>query len=427
MIAASFRILACVTLFTILAAGQSATLTTLKSFGIDDGTPQTGVVIGSNGVLYGTTWRNGGIYSLTPPVSGTGWAYNILYSFPTVQRGSAGYSVTPNNLAIDTNGVLYGTTFSGGSLTGTCGINLVGCGFVYSLTPPAVPGGAWTETTLYTFTGGDDGAAPGAGVTIGPGGVLYGTAEMKGASSLGTAFSLAPPSTPGGSWTEATLHTFAGGADGGAPAANLAIDGDGVLYGTTDYGGAANRGTIFSLTPPASPGGSWTETVIYAFTGGDDGSVPNGGVVIGPGGVLYGSTRYGGFANGGAAYSLTPPALPGGPWTETVLNAFGRGPTYGPFPGPLTFGNNGVLYGTTNHGGARTYEGCVFALMPPASPGSPWTYFVVYKLDQASGTYPSVSFYTGGEILAAGPGGVIYGTATLGGTSNQGTVFALHP
>jgi uncharacterized repeat protein (TIGR03803 family) len=149
--------------------------------------------------------------------------------------------------------VLYGTTEEGGTGTGGTGFACSsGCGTVFSLTPPATPGGAWTETVLhdFAFTGGD-GAVPEAGVVIGTSGVLYGTTAYGGASDAGTVFSLTPPASPGGAWTETVLHDFTGGSDGRYPEAGVAMGKSGGLFGTTDLGGAGtcNCGTVFALKP----------------------------------------------------------------------------------------------------------------------------------------------------------------------------------
>ena len=100
---------------------------------------------------------------------------------------------------------------------------------------------------------------------IGACGVLYGTTWLDGSGS-GTVFQLTPPASPGGAWTETTLYSFTGGSDGGNPVASLVIGDGGVLYGTSSGGGASNAGTVFALKPPTSAGGSWTETVLYSFT-----------------------------------------------------------------------------------------------------------------------------------------------------------------
>jgi uncharacterized repeat protein (TIGR03803 family) len=177
------------------------------------------------------------------------------------------------------------------------------------LTRPASPDKSWTEAVLYRFAGGtSDGANPYAGVVIGAKGVLYGTTDLGGTSNNGTVFSLTPPASPGGSWIEAVLHNFIGGTDGANPQTDVVIGRNGMLYGTTSLGGASNSGTVFSLTPPASPGGSWTEAVLYSFTGGSDGGLPAGAVTIGGRGmILYGTTEVGGTSqNYGTVFLLTP-------------------------------------------------------------------------------------------------------------------------
>ena len=165
--------------------------------------------------------------------------------------------------------------------------------------------------TLYSFTGGSDGGDPRAGVVIGKGGVLYGTAETGGVGG-GTVFQLTPPASPGGAWTETVLYDFSPpGSDGGYPWATVTVGSGGVLYGTTFGGGtgpacSGGCGTVFSLTPPASPGGAWTETVLHSFTGGSDGERPTAGVVIGSGSVLYGTTSSGGTSGYGTVFALKP-------------------------------------------------------------------------------------------------------------------------
>src|SRR5580658_6375393 len=147
--------------------------------------------------------------------------------------------------------------------------------------------------------------------------------NLSAALLIFTAFSAAPGTAQPPSPTLTTLYTFTGGSDGESPLAALLTGKGGVLYGTTYQGGTWNEGTVYSLTPPAAPGGTWTETVIYSFAGTatGDGSYPEGGVVVGKDGVLYGTTYYGGTGaactNGcGTIYLLTPSASPGGAWTE---------------------------------------------------------------------------------------------------------------
>lgn len=117
---------------------------------------------------------------------------------------------------------------------------------------------------------------------------------------------MTPPSSPDASWTYKVLHNFGFQNDGPQ---GVVIGRGGVFYGAS-AGGGQGLGSVFSLTPPASPGGVWTETVLYNFTGGTDGSQPNA-VVIGPGGLLFGTTTNGGtgsscFTGCGTVISLTP-------------------------------------------------------------------------------------------------------------------------
>lgn len=260
-------------------------------------------------MLLGTTSVDSTVYELIPPASSGGaWTYHDVHIFTGYPSDG---SVPYGGVVIGKDGVLYGTTKDGGSNGPSPGF-----GTVFSLTPPTTPDAAWTETILHSFTPftppGGDGVYPEAGVVIGESGVLYGTTYEGGTAGYGTVFSLTPPTSPGGAWTETILHSFAGGSDGANPEASVVIGRHGVLYGTTYGGGVSDEGTIFSLTPPASPGGAWTETVLYAFSG-VDGALPTAPVVIGSGGVLYGTTKLGGshicggLGNGcGTVFSLTP-------------------------------------------------------------------------------------------------------------------------
>src|ERR1022692_2766732 len=109
-----------------------------------------------------------------------------------------------------------------------------------------------------------------------PGGALFGTTAYGGGARAGTVYSVTPPAGSGGQWTGTTLYAFTGGSPTSATVAGLTIAGNGVLYGATTGGGTGacpgGCGTVFSLTPPASTGGTWTESVLYMFAGGSDGA-----------------------------------------------------------------------------------------------------------------------------------------------------------
>jgi hypothetical protein len=118
-------------------------------------------------------------------------------------------------------------------------------------------------------------------------------------------------------------------ADGSRPAAGLIVDEHGALYGTTNQGGGSlpvdfQNGTVFRLTPPATPRGAWTETVLYRFCSLAqciDGSGPSSGLLMYKG-ALFGTTGNGGTHKSGAAFKLTPSNVAGGPWTYTLLYSF---------------------------------------------------------------------------------------------------------
>ena len=174
---------------------------------------------------------------------------------------------------------------------------------------------------------------------------FMGTTEIGGAAcGCGTVFKLAPPTTPGGVWTRTVLHTFIGGSDGDHSNSGLVFDTSGALYGTTVYGGTGCHivadqgcGTVFKLTPPIASGSAWSEGVLHAFTGENDGYFPQGGVVLDLVGGLYGVT-YEGPGTGcfcGTVFKLTPPAVAGGAWREATLHVFSGGSDGDRPQGPL--------------------------------------------------------------------------------------------
>jgi hypothetical protein len=188
------------------------------------------------------------------------------------------------------------------------------------------------------------------------------------------------------------------------PTASVTIGAGGVLYGVTRYGGGTygGPGTIFSLAPPSSPEGSWAETVLSNLTtsdGSGDGSAPIAPAVVGHGGVLYG-TASGGGNGSGEVYALTPPTSAGGTWTYTVLYLPpDLPPNHNSGPNQLTWGEGGVLYSTISLGGT-SYQGAIFSLTPPSSPGGAWTETTLYNFPGDTGAYPN-----GG--LLVGPGGAL--------------------
>ncbi len=355
--------------FKINANGHESPLYTFTGTGTDGAHPYAGVLRDSAGILYGDTIGggsngNGVVYKLTPEATICRnalcpWNETLMHIFGP-NHGSDG-TQPDANLIEDGNRNLYGTTSSGGSSDGGYGSgtvfkidsqgnysiiysfggppndglypyaplllaadgNLYGttdqggthyAGTVFKLTPTQ---SGWTESVIYNFTGGADGADPSAGLIEDAQGNLYGTAG-SGGSGYGVVFEL---SRNGSGWTQRVLYTFAGAPDGASPAASLLMDSSGNLYGTTSEGGMTSGcpfgsvgcGTVFKLTPNGS---AWTESILWAFTGGADGSLPYGPVVSDTHGNLYGAAFNGGDLNStnpncagigcGVVFKLTP-------------------------------------------------------------------------------------------------------------------------
>jgi uncharacterized repeat protein (TIGR03803 family) len=152
---------------------------------------------------------------------------------------------------------------------------------------------------LFSFTGGRDGKNPQAALISDTLGNLYSTTEFGGVYHLGTVFELTLSNS---GWTESVLHSFAGQKDGVHPLSGLILDQAGNLYGTTYGGGGIGRGVVFRLGPS---GHRWTETVLLRFTNKEEGAYPTG-LVLGQEGDLYGTTQFGGIHNWGTVFKIAP-------------------------------------------------------------------------------------------------------------------------
>ncbi len=293
----------------------------------DGSQPVAPLLLDSHGRLFGTTYYGGTgtcdtqgnfptcgiVFELMRNSSGS-WAESVLYSFQGgIDGAGPGAGLTP-----DAAGNMYGTTTAGGGASGTdCQVD--GCGTVYELSPNS--DGSWSEKVLYSFQGGSDGAFPIGSLVSDRKGNLFGVTLSGGSTpcyfgtGCGTVFEL--QRGPSG-WTKSTIYQFVGGTDGMSPQCSLTLDATGNLYGTTEYGGGFvlifGYGTVFELSPAS--GGSWTESVLYRFTGEADGGIPEGGVVLDSAGNLYGTSTAGGTSGvqgngGGTVFKLT-----NGSWTE---------------------------------------------------------------------------------------------------------------
>lgn len=373
---------------TVFEASTSGAVRVLYEFkgGKDGSYPYAGL-IAVNGNLYGTTYYGGGgcdrrppldgcgtVFKLTP--SGSGYTESVLHRFGGLKHKDGSYP-TAGLIAVD--GVLYGTTWTGGSGTG-CGSSSsgpTGCGTVFEITTSG------TERVLHNFAVGNpssapDGALPAAGL-IAVKGRLYGTtytgdgnyntSHGPGNYEWGTVFDL----EPSGSGYR-VLYSFQGNPDGIGPEAGL-IDVNGVLYGTTIFGGvyskrcgySLNCGTVFKLTPSGS---GYKESVLYRFNAGKDGYAPVAGLVE-MSGALYGTTESGGkgcpnyygfkVVGCGTVFEVSTSG------NESVLYRF-KGPPDAMSPHAGLLDVNGTLYGTTSIGGVNTCGstncGTVFELTP---------------------------------------------------------------
>jgi len=347
----------------------------------------------------------------TPPLM-------TLLAFPGGVNGS-----NPEvGLTAGPSGAYFGTTYTGGT---------VDLGMVFELTPPVPPATTWTETPLYSFQGGTDGAYPKSALVAGPNNTFYGTTFYGGASGYGTVFQLTPPVPPATTWTETVLYSFLSGADGANPTGDLFVCATstlctvGAIFGTTTYGGAAGTGTVYELLPPTT--GGWTEQQLYAFQTGTDGANPMTGLLMGTANsgaslALFGTTYNGGADGAGTVFELTPPSA-GNTWVETLIYTF-TGMTDGSSPASRVYpGAAGTLLGTTFFAGSSKacplggfVVGCgtAYQLTPPAKSGGAWTFKTIYTFtgNKKKGAHPS-------QGIASNTNGNIYVTTYSGGNTSD--------
>jgi uncharacterized repeat protein (TIGR03803 family) len=275
---------------------------------------------------------------------------------------------------------------------------------------------AQTETVLYNFGGGFDGAYPGSGVIMDAGGNLYGTTRGGDtAKDYGTVFGM--ERSLQGVWSRKMLYRFTFEPDAEYPGGGVVFDGAGNLFGVTS-GGGLGHGAVYKLTPTAKP--PWVETVLYRFTGGVDGNEPRATLVIDNNGNLYGTTAGGGTNGAGTVFRLAE--QPDGSWTETVLHSFAAG-SDGQIPsGGVVFDSAGNLYGTTGAGGKYNSTcsigcGTVFKLKPN---GTKWTEKILHRFNGSDGFGPEAG-------IVVDTAGNLYGAAAGGGANGAGVVFELRP
>jgi uncharacterized repeat protein (TIGR03803 family) len=304
--------------------------------------------------------------------------FSVLYNFGGASDGGDPYA----SLIRDAAGNLYSTFGYGGGASFSGG--------VFKVAPDG------TETVLYSFTGGADGAFPFSPVVRDSAGDLYGTTSQGGSDNIGVVFKVNP------SGKETVLHSFTGGKDGVIPTGGLLRDKAGNLYGTTSQGGTANDGVLFKINVHGK------ETILHTFTGGaKDGKYPTyTSLLTDTFGNLYGVTEEGGTADGGIVYKLSKTGK------FAVLYSFKGGTTDGcNVLGTPFMDKAGNFYGTTSSCGTSSL-GTVWKL----NKNGKERLLHSFAGGTADGEYPLA-----GVIVDAK--GNVYGNTETGGASNLGTVY----
>ena len=289
-----------------------------------------GLLLGSDGALYGATYYGGtGSAGTVFKINENGTGFTVLKNFATSTTGGGSY--TP---LLEVDGVLYGTTYLGGS--GNAGtlfkLNLDGSGFA----------------VLKHFDNSATGGHPNAGLILGPDGVLYGTAYHGGSFLSGTIFKL----NPDGSSFSVLKHLNVS-TTGGYPSARLLLRSDDLIYGAASEGGSSEAGTIFRMNPDGSD-----FTILRHLNRSTDGAFPISGLIDGDNGKLYGTTLNGGTYDWGTVYEMEPDG--DGYRVLKRLNTLATGSfAYG----GLILGTDGVLYGAAAYGGDEDF-GTLFSVLP---------------------------------------------------------------
>jgi hypothetical protein len=276
--------------------------------------PTGDLVFDESGNLYGATifggtkgttcdgfygGQCGVVFEISPPKQkGGAWTQKVLHNFPGTASGKQdGDGAEPNGgLVLDSKGTIYGTSYFGGNGTAVCGS--IGCGTIFSLTPPTKQGGVWTEKIIHRFSA-QDGGEPSSGVILGTSGTLYGT-TVGGIHGYGCAYELKPSAN--GKWKETVLYGFTDDQNGADPEAAFVRDALGNLYSTANSGRDLSlRGNVFRLSQKKN--GDWSFSVLYGFANGiPNGENPAAPLIFDRAGNLYSTTQYGGSGTGCSFY-----------------------------------------------------------------------------------------------------------------------------
>ena len=322
----------------------------------------------------------------------------------------------------------------------------------------AWPASASTFQSVYQFPGGAGGAYPSGRLVMDKNGILYGVTVTGGANGRGTIFSFAPTTN-----TATVIYSFTGAADGANPQAGLAYDGAGHLYGVAARGAVNDNGTLFKFTIATQ-----ALAVLHSFSGGADGGVATGALLL-YGGSLYGTTQY--YGNGQPCgqsgcgtvfrYVLNTKAF-------STVRELGSQDGVNPLARLARFGGNGLLYGTAYSAGPNG-SGALFSYNPAngafavahgfsyhvdgsgsgadvavvgtkvygtMAGGGPTAdgYGTIYRYDPSTGLVTTLYSFTGGADgifpgtgVTLGPLGYLYGVTNQGGASSAGVVYKFNP
>lgn len=338
--------------------------------------PESALVYGSGGILYGTTFNGGGgapegsIYSYLP-----GTPPRAIYTFVGAENSGANPVAA---LVVGNDGDLYGTASQGGSGGGTIFKTGQGPGTFDLLYE-------FPQTNLVLYS---------SALIHGSDGNFYGVSQYGGDYGSGNIFAVSS------NGAISSLYSFTGGNDGATPVGALVQAVDGSFYGTTSQGGFYGNGTVFNI----SPGGL---TTLYQFTGGFDGANPNGALTLGSDGNLYGTTSGEFFTGVGTIFKISTNG------DLSTLYTFTNG-IDGNGTGGLTLGDDGNFYGVTYDGGTN-YMGAFFVM------DSTGNLNVLYSFaDGEDGANPGATLTLGGD-------GNFYGSTTAGGDYGAGTIFQMTP
>jgi uncharacterized repeat protein (TIGR03803 family) len=271
------------TVYKIDTSGHETVLHSFTGGTTDGESPEGGVVLDSGGNLYGTTlYAGASSYGIVFKIDTAG-EETVLHNFTNGPDG--GYPFA--GLTLDSDGNLYGTTTEGGQIFG----DEIAGGVVFKIDTTG------NETVLYNFPFGANGCRPEAGVILDSEGNIYGTTSECGSGvGYGVVYKV---DTTG---KETVLYSFIGGSDGGAPSGSVVLDSVGNVYGVTSQGGNAaapgGNGVVYEINTTGQ------ETVLHTFTGGADGALPYGGLILDSAGALYGTASGGGSRRTGVVFKL---------------------------------------------------------------------------------------------------------------------------